>query len=58
MIVKSVAVTSDDCQQLDHVLVGIGLDVPVLSLDLAADCQALTKNSVHTLLVLNEGGSA
>jgi hypothetical protein len=45
VVVKLAAVALDDCQQLNHVLVGAGLDVCIQSLDFAVKlCQALSKN--------------
>jgi hypothetical protein len=38
VVIKLAAGALDDCQQLDHVLVSIGLDVSVRSLDFC--CQA------------------
>ena len=60
VVVESAAVTSDDHQQLDNVLVSIGLDVPIRSLDLAVELrQALSENDgIHILLVLNEQGTS
>ena len=54
------AVPSDDHQQLDHILVGIGLDILVRSLDFAVKLQrALSKNEgVGTLLVFKEQGDS
>ena len=60
VIVESATVLSDDCQQLDHVLVGVGFDVCVRSLDLAVKLrEALSKNEgIHALLVLKEQGDS
>lgn len=60
VIFESVAVPSDDCQLLDHVLVGDGLGVHIQSLDFAVELQQeLSKNKgILTLLVLEEQGDS
>jgi hypothetical protein len=56
VVIKLAAVALDDCQQLNHVMVGISLDVCIRSLDFAVQLhQALSKNEgIGVLLVLNE----
>jgi hypothetical protein len=56
VVIKLAAVALDDCQQLDHVLVDVGLDVCIQSLDLAVELQqTLSKNKgICSLLVLDE----
>ncbi len=56
VVIKLAAVALDDCQQLDHILVGVGLDVCILSLDFSVKLhQALSVNKgIHALLVLGE----
>jgi hypothetical protein len=60
VIIELAAVPFDDRQQLDHALVGIGLDARVRSLDFAVELQqALSKNEgICVLLVLDEQGSS
>ncbi len=56
VVVKLAAVALNDCQQLDHVLAGVGLDVFVQSLDFAFKLsRALSmKKGIRVLLVLDE----
>ncbi len=61
VVVKlAITIASDDCQQLDHVLVAVGLDICIHSLDLTVKLQqALSeKEGICMVLVLIEQGDS
>ena len=51
VIIELVAVLSDDCQQLDYVLVGVSLDVRIRSLDLGV-VSIFTKVQVEPICIM------